>query len=303
MSESNQQQQVSNGTDDNVQWAATHVAPAPGVVTQVRSETTTYATDGDRFVERHEVLAGPLGEEEGYVEKREGHLGVPSGGVVEEVEEGREIGLLEPEGKVLAEEAEEEEEVQGGEKEIGAIDGVEESEDVEAAVGAAKEEGEGAKEPPHSLAESPEKKAEAGPAAEAAGTTANGDAAAAKKAETGPAATVAAEGAGEAPVREAREKGAEATSTSVPVAGGGEEEDVSLVESERKRKAGTHEGEEEAKKQKQGGEGEKRGRGRPAKGEAGVNGNGGGGKGGKEKEPVEGTRRSTRSTRSKGKAD
>lgn len=244
-------------------------------MTQVRSETTTYATDGDRFVERHEVLAGPLGEEEGYVEKREGHLGVPSGGVVEEVEEGREIGLLEPEGKVDAEEVEEkgEDEVEGGEKEIGAIDGSEEAEE-EAG-------GEGTKEPPHSLAETPDKKAE----------STNG--AAAKKAETGPAATVAAEGAGEAPVREAREKDAEATSTSVPVGAGGEAEegDVSLVDSERKRKAGAHEGEEEAKKQKQG-EGEKRGRGRPAKGE--VNGSG---KGGKEKEATEGTRRSTRSTR------
>ncbi|KFZ20150.1 hypothetical protein V502_03317, partial [Pseudogymnoascus sp. VKM F-4520 (FW-2644)] len=222
MAESNQQQQVSEGTGSNVQWAADHVTRAPGVVTQVRSETTTYATDGDRFVERHEVLAGPLGEEEGYVEKREGHLGVPSGGVVEEVEEGREIGLLEPEGKVDADEVEEEDdedkadEVEGGEKEIGALDEDDEkdvsaSDDVESG-------GEGTKEPPHSLAETPE-----------------------KKAETGPAATVAAEAVGEAPVRAAREQDAASTSTAVPVAAA-PEDDVALVDSERKRKAGEQEG-------------------------------------------------------------
>ncbi|OBT41132.1 hypothetical protein VE00_08524 [Pseudogymnoascus sp. WSF 3629] len=273
MSESNQQQQVSNGTENNVQWAATHVAPAPGVVTQVRSETTTYATDGDRFVERHEVLAGPLGEEEGYVEKREGHLGVPSGGVVEEVEEGREIGLLEPEGKGGADAIEEgegggvgvgaeEEEEEGGEKEIGAVNG-----DAGGVVGK-EDEGEGTKEPKPSKAGTPDqgpaatsgKKAETGPAAAAVADEAEKKAE--KKAETGPAATVAAEAA-------------DVTSTTVPVAAGGEE----VGEADKKRKA-----EKEHEK------GEKRGRGRPAKGE----------NGGKGKEPVEGTRRSTRA---KGKTD
>ncbi|OBT79143.1 hypothetical protein VF21_01706 [Pseudogymnoascus sp. 05NY08] len=286
MSESNQQQQqVSNGTENNVQWAATHVAPAPGVVTQVRSETTTYATDGDRFVERHEVLAGPLGEEEGYVEKREGHLGVPSGGVVEEVEEGREIGLLEPEGKVDAledeegEEEEEEEEDEGGEKEIGAVNGDAGSVVGDAAVGK-EDEGEGTKEPEPSKAGTPDqdaattKKAEGGPAATAVADEAEKKAG--KKAETGPAATVAAEAAGEAPVRAAREVDDAKTSTTVPTAAGGEEEEGE-ADKGGKRKA-----------EREHGEGEKRGRGRPAKGE------GVGANGGKGKEPVEGTRRSTR---------
>ncbi|KFZ06029.1 hypothetical protein V501_07787, partial [Pseudogymnoascus sp. VKM F-4519 (FW-2642)] len=249
MSESNQQQQVSNGTENNVQWAATHVAPAPGVVTQVRSETTTYATDGDRFVERHEVLAGPLGEEEGYVEKREGHLGVPSGGVVEEVEEGREIGLLEPEGKG-GDGIEEEEEDEGGEKEIGAVNGdaggVVGGEDLTAAAAGIlgkEDEEEGTKEPEPSKAGTPDqgaatstKKAEGGPAAAAVADET--DKKAEKKAETGPAATVAAEAAGEAPVRAAREKEAEATSTSVPSgAAGGEVEEVGGGGEDRKRKA------------------------------------------------------------------
>ncbi|ELR02003.1 hypothetical protein GMDG_08787, partial [Pseudogymnoascus destructans 20631-21] len=201
----------------NVQWAATHLASAPGVVTQVRSETTTYATDGDRFVERHEVLAGPLGEEEGYVEKREGHLGVPSGGVVEEVEEGREIGLLEPEGKVDAIEEEVEDEEEGGEKEIGAVNGDAGGVVGEEAAAGKEDEGEGTKEPEPSKMGTPEKtagskKAEGGPAAEAETGEAE------KLAETGPAATVAAEAAGEAPVRAAREQDAAATSTAVPAA-------------------------------------------------------------------------------------
>ncbi|OBT84185.1 hypothetical protein VE02_07552 [Pseudogymnoascus sp. 03VT05] len=291
MSESNQQQQqVSNGTENNVQWAATHVAPAPGVVTQVRSETTTYATDGDRFVERHEVLAGPLGEEEGYVEKREGHLGVPSGGVVEEVEDGRDIGLLEPEGKVDAEEAGEDEEgeeedgeeEEGGEKEIGAVNGdaggVIGGGDVAtaAAAGVGKEdEGEGTKEPEPSKAGTPDQGTTStkGPAATAVSDETSSKKAE-KKAESGPAATVAAEAAGEAPVRAARETDDAKTSTSVPTAAGGEKEGGGAG---GKRKA-----------EREHGEGERRGRGRPAKGEGA---NGGGGKG---KEPVEGTRRSTR---------
>ncbi|KFY16937.1 hypothetical protein V492_01004, partial [Pseudogymnoascus sp. VKM F-4246] len=185
MTESYQQQ---FGGGNAVQWATSSVAPVADVVTQVRSETTSYATDGDRFVERHEVLAGPLGEEEGYVEKREGHLGLPSDGVVEEIEDEREIDLLQPD-------------VQAA----GAIEGAGYAGKGSSATPGKEAGGAGFKEPEPSKVGTPEKpatKQSAGSAQKHGGNNKQGgnngnngisEKEANKLAETGPAATVARE--------------------------------------------------------------------------------------------------------------